>query len=152
MSDERSVSTYLLAGVAAVIVIVGAMVFVVRRPEPSPSRPQQELTAEQKNYLAQIAVSETKMSAARNFLGDTVTYLDAKVTNKGSRLVRQLDLRLEFVDTLNQVVLRETARPITPRTPPLKPGETRAFQVTFEHMPTDWNQAAPAVTPTFISF
>jgi hypothetical protein len=67
-------------------------------------------------------------------------------------VVKQIELELVFVDTLYQVVLRETARPVTLRTPPLKPGETRAFQVPFEHMPFEWNQAPPRITPVSVEF
>jgi hypothetical protein len=41
---------------------------------------------------------------------------------------------------------------VSARTPPLKPGETRAFRVTFEHIPADWNQAAPTITPVYLEF
>ena len=92
------------------------------------------------------------MSAAENFLGATVTYLDAKVTNKGSKTLNRLDIDLTFVDTLNQVVLRERAHPVTPRTAPLPAGESRAFHVTFERMPVDWNQAVPAMMPVYVQF
>jgi hypothetical protein len=109
-------------------------------------------TEEQKAYFLQLEFTDVHMSAAENFLGATVTYLDARVTNKGTKTVRRLDVDLTFVDTLSQVVLREMAHPVTRRTPPLKPGESRAFRVTFEHMPADWNQAAPAMTPVYLQF
>jgi hypothetical protein len=92
------------------------------------------------------------MSAARNFIGDTITYLDARVTNKGSRAVKELELRLEFVDTMDQVVLRDTARPVTSRMLPLEAGQTRALRVSYDHMPADWNQGPPRVTPTYVRF
>jgi hypothetical protein len=110
------------------------------------------LTEEQKAYFRQIEFTDVHMSAAENFLGATMTYLDARVTNKGTKTVRRLELDLTFVDTLSQVVLRERAYPVTRRTPPLKPGESRAFRVTFEHMPVDWNQAAPTMTPVYLQF
>ena len=109
-------------------------------------------TVEQKAYFPQLEFTDLRMSAAENFLGASVTYLDAQVTNKGTKTVRRLDLDLTFVDTLNQVVLRERAHPVTQRTPALKPGESRAFRVTFEHMPVDWNQAAPTMTPVYLQF
>ena len=110
------------------------------------------LTEEQKAYFPQLEFSDARMSAAENFLGATVTYLDARVTNKGTKTVRRLDLDLTLVDTLNQVVLRERAHPVTQRTPPLKPGESKPFRVTFEHMPVDWNQAAPTIVPVYVQF
>jgi hypothetical protein len=109
-------------------------------------------TEEQKAYFRQLEFTDVHMSAAENFLGATVTYLDARMTNKGTKTVRRLDLDLTFVDTLNQVVLRERAHPVTQRTAPLHPGEGRAFRVTFEHMPAEWNQAAPAMTPVYLQF
>jgi len=56
------------------------------------------------------------------------------------------------VDMLSQVILRERAHPVSERTPPLKPGESRAFRITFEHIPVDWNQAAPTMTPVYVQF
>lgn len=111
-----------------------------------------EMSAEQRDYLAALAFSDLRMSAAANFLGDTVTYLDGSVTNKGSKLVHRLDVELNFVDTLNQVVLRETAHPLADSTAPLRPGETHAFRVSFDHMPVDWNQAPPSVKPVYVEF
>jgi len=109
-------------------------------------------TEEQKAYFPQLEFTDLRMSAAQNFLGDNVTYLDARVRNAGTKTVRRLDLDLTFVDMLSQVILRERARPVSERTLPLKPGESRAFRVTFEHIPVDWNQAAPTVTPVYLEF
>ena len=108
------------------------------------------LTEEEKAYLPQLEVTDAQMSAAENFLGNTVTYLDARVTNKGTKTVSRLDVDLTFVDALNQVVLRERAHPVSPRTQPLKPGESKAFRISFEHMPADWNQAAPSMVPVYV--
>lgn len=110
------------------------------------------LTDEQRAYLIALVVTDARMSAAESFAGNSITYLGARVANRGAKRVRALEIQMEFHDTLEQVVLRETARPISPRTPPLKPGETRDFQVSFEHMPADWNQAAPTITITNVEF
>jgi hypothetical protein len=135
-----------ILGIAAV---VAALVF---RSGTPPVAPPPAMTGEAKAYLSQIEAGGARMSAAQNFLGDTVTYLDARLTNKGAMLVRRVDLQLEFFDTLNQVVLRDAAHPVSPRTPPLRPGETRAFRVSFEHMPVDWNQAPPTITVKYVGF
>jgi hypothetical protein len=151
VAEERSTSVYVLAA-AAVLAVVVAVVVLLSRSGSKPSTSSPFLDADQKAYLQQIVVTDAGMSAAENLLGHTVTYLDARVTNKGTKTVRQLDLDLTFVDTLGQVVLRETAHPVTPQMVPLKPGETRPFQVSFEHMPMDWNQAPPAVKPASVQF
>jgi hypothetical protein len=136
---------------AGLAVVVTALVLLVRIGS-GPSSSETHLSEEQKAYLPQIVVTDARMSAAENFLGHTVTYLDAQVSNKDGREVRELELELVFVDTLNQVVLRETARPITLQTRPLEPGQTRSFQVSFEHMPLEWNLAPPAITPKSVQF
>ena len=62
---------------------------------------------EERGYLAQIEVSEAELSAAQNFLGDTVTFVDTRITNQGGQTVERIELQFEFLDTLNQVVLRK---------------------------------------------
>jgi mRNA-degrading endonuclease toxin of MazEF toxin-antitoxin module len=151
VAEQRSIRTYVLIAAGTLAVIVAVLVVLARtgsRPLPT----EAALNAEQKAYLEQIVITDARMSAAENFLGNTVTYLDAEVTNKGSHEVRQLELEIVFVDTLSQVVLRYTARPITLRSNPLRPGQTRSFQVSFEHMPVDWNQALPTITPKSVQF
>ena len=150
MADERSTTVYILMAAAALVVVIGVLI-VISRPRPeAPSGPF--LSADQKAYLAQIVISDTRMSAAENFLGHTVIYLDGQVTNRGNRIVRQVEIQMEFVDMLNQVVLRDKAFPLKPPMPPLKPGETRTFQVSFDHMPAEWNQAAPTITVKSVQF
>jgi len=147
---DRSRFVAILGAAAALAVVVCALLVVTRRRAAPPATPA--LSAEQRAYLGEIAVTGARMSAAQNLVGDTVTYLDAQVGNRGGRVVRGLEIQMEFHDTLNQVVLREKARPVRPRAPPLNPGENRAFQVTFEHMPADWNHAAPTITTTVVDF
>lgn len=151
MAEERPTRDYILVAAAVVAVIVAVLALLARtgsRPSPTAAR----LSAEQKAYLPQIVITDARMSAAENFLGHTVTYLDAQVTNQGGKEVRQVELELVFVDAFHQVVLRETAHPITLHTRPLEPGQTRSFQVSFEHMPLEWNQAPPTITPTSVQF
>ena len=152
---DKGISTLqLIATVgAAMLALVIALVFLWHS-RASTVLPAGNITPpeEQKAYFPQLELAEAHMSAAENFLGNSVTYLDAQVTNKGTKAVRRLDVDLTFVDMLNQVVLRERVHPVTERTPPLKPGESRTFRVTFEHLPVDWNQAVPTMTPVYVQF
>lgn len=153
---ERGLAPLVLILIVAAIMAALIAAFVLFRSatasKPSSPNAHPLFSEEQKAYLEQLEFTDARMSAAENFLGGAVTYLDARVTNKGERVVRGLDVELNFVDTLNQVVLREVAHPISQRTAPLKAGESRSFRVTFEHMPVDWNQAPPAITPVFVQF
>ena len=142
------VSVILAAIVAAFVIAqhrAATRPAAVRAARPAPS-------AEQKAYLDSLPITELHMSAAANFLGATVTYLDGIITNNGAKAVRKVDVELNFVDVLNQVVLRETAHPLAGRPTPLQPGETYAFRVTFDHMPVDWNQAPPRAKAVYVEF
>jgi hypothetical protein len=149
-SMNRSVAVRALVASAAIAALV-ATIFILHRNAESPNASSKP-GADENAYLSQIHVADAQMSAARNYLGDTIYYLDAKVTNAGSKPVASIELQLEYVDTLGQVVLRDSAFPVTTRMPPLKPGMRRAFQVSYDHMPADWNQAPPKVTVLRVEF
>jgi hypothetical protein len=151
-SDLGRSTGVLIAAVAVILgIILGTAVWLAHT-RSTRSQPPVAPTTEERSYLQHIVISDAQVSAATNFLGDMVTYVDAKITNSGTKPVRELDIRLEFSDMLNQVVLCEVTHPITPRIPPLAPGETRPFRATFERMPTEWNQALPAITPVALRF
>ena len=133
----------------ATLVAGGAWLMHARLTRPA-VRPA--LSADARDYLAQIAITDVRMSAAETPLGTTETYLDAHVVNRGSRTVRQLDLQLNFEDMMNQVVLQQISRPVTENTAPLEPGETRNLHITFDHMPAEWNQGPPVFTPVYVEF
>jgi hypothetical protein len=138
-----------ISALIAALVAGGAWLMHARLTRPTVRPP---LSAEARSYLAQIAVADARMSAAETPLGTTETYLDAHVINRGSRTVRQLDLQLDFEDTMNEVVLRQVSRPVTGNTAPLEPGAVRNLHMTFDHMPAEWNQAPPVFTPVYVEF
>jgi len=123
---------------------------------PPASQPLPPLDAETEAYAKTFGLDQLELSRWQNFLGQTVTYLDGRVSNGGDRTVRALELTIEFHDPYGQVVLRETFRPIgggrpspaDPRAAPLPAGESRAFRAAFEHLPADWNQALPRLRVT----
>jgi len=98
------------------------------------------------------------MSTAANFAGQEVTYIEGKISNNGDKTVTGAILLIVFHDTLGQVVQKETQRlmVITTREPyidtaplssaPLKPGQTREFRQTFEHVSSEWNTQLPEIT------
>lgn len=155
--NEHGISNVAIISIVLIVLAGFAITLLVER-HSSPQFPaattesRPPLGPEQKAYLPLLVFGEFHMSAAENFLGNTVIYLDGKVTNRGDKPVRSLDVELNFVDTLNQVVLRETAHPLTRRAGPLAPGETRPFRVTFEHMPADWNQTPPTAKAVYVQF
>jgi len=151
LAEDRSNLKYFIMGVAAVIVMV-AFAIVATRHRPGSASSQAEITPEQKNYLANISFASAKMSAATNFLGQRVIYLDAEISNRGTRAVKQVEISMEFTDVLGQVILRERAGVFPPASLPLQAGETRAFQLFFDRIPSDWNQTPPRITPVTVQF
>jgi len=155
--NDHGISTIAIILIVSVILAAVVAVFVLEQHHAvsgpaSGGAGRPALSAEQKAYLPSLVLSDLRMSAAANFLGDTVTYLDGSITNQGAKPVRRVDVELNFVDTLNQVVLRENAHPLAGSATPLGPGETHAFRVTFDHMPADWNQSPPAARAVYVEF
>jgi len=155
--NDRGVSlpVIILCVVVLLAGVVGAWVlwqhsrqlsFSAASPAPAAMGP------EERAYFASVEYTDLHMSAAENFLGTTVTYLDGRVRNKGAKVLRRVDVELTFVDVLNQVVLRETAHPLARDAAPLPPGGARPFRVAFEHLPVDWNQAPPTIKPVYLEF
>ena len=151
LPEDRSNLKYFIIGIAAIIVMV-AIAIVVTRHRSGGASSQTEITPEQKSYLANISFAGAKMSAASNFLGQRVIYLDAEVSNRGTRALTQVEISMEFADVLGQVILRERAGIFPPASLPLKAGETRPFQLFFDRIPSDWNQTPPRITVVGVQF
>jgi Protein of unknown function (DUF2393) len=111
-------------------------------------------------YAANLVISDVSMSTAANFAGQQVTYIEGKIKNNGNKTVNNVLLQIVFKDSLGQVVQREPAQRlmvITTREPyidtaplssnaPLRPGQTKEFRQTFEHVSGDWNMQLPEIT------
>lgn len=155
--NERGISTsIIILIVSAVLAVVAAiLVLLQHRAATHPAavvaaRPP--MTDAQKAYLPSLAFSDLRVSAAVNFLGDTVTYLDGTVTNKGDKVVSKVEVQLTFFDTIGQLALRETHDPLAGHAKALGPGESSPFRITFEHMPAEWNQAPPRAKAVYVEF
>jgi len=109
--------------------------------------PKSAPTPEEIAYLQKIQIAPGSVEAAQNFLQHTVTTLHATVTNNGKKTVRSLEVNLTFSDIEGKPVQQTKAYAISENTPPLRPGETRPFHVSFDQVPTVWNQAPPQITP-----
>ena len=101
-------------------------------------------------YIKKIEIGGIALSRAENFLHQEVTTLSAEAYNGGTEPVSALNLTTEFSDEMNQVVLRETRRVLGAPDAALAPGERRAFEISFEHVPTTWNMQTPAVRVSYL--
>ncbi len=152
-SDESGrIWTFVGLGVAIVVIVVAVLAIVGRSGRVAPTQPPA--------YAAKLQLSDMKMSAAQNFVGATVTYLDGKITNTGDKTVTRAIVQATFMNSLGQVVQRETqpihvlttgttggiyTDAVDLSTAPLAPGQSRPFRLTMEHISADWNNAAPGL-------
>jgi hypothetical protein len=147
-SQKRNLTPFIV-GLVAVLVVVGIIVVLTR------NRGQQ--AAQVNPYAAKLQISDAKASQAENYVGGTVTYLDATITNTGDKALVGGDMSLVFKNTLNEVVQKETLplRVIVPNPlagypdlvdlnkSPIGPGQSKTVRMTLEHISADWNQAPP---------
>jgi hypothetical protein len=135
--------------VVAVIAVLAAVFYFGR--QKTPSGPQAS------EYAQQLEVSGIKLSAAENYMGGTVTYLDFKITNAGEKALIGADVYAEFKNTMGQIVQKETlplhvlvenqlaGYPdlVDMSRAPVGPGQTRTVRVAVEHISADWDQSYP---------
>jgi Protein of unknown function (DUF2393) len=142
-------------GVAAVIVVVvvGVLIFAGRKKPAAALNTLQPPDA----YGASMPLSQLAMSESENLSGGKLTYLDGHIHNMGSRTVDAVTVQVVFqndetlapqIDTVPLMLIRMT-QPYIDTEPvsadPLKPGEDRAFRLTFEMVPENWNTQMPEV-------
>ena len=142
----------ILIGVVIVAVVVGVLALLLR----SEKKP----VAEPHPYASNLKISDLKMSAAQNFVGATVSYIDGNVTNAGDKTVIHAMVQVVFNDDMGQIAQRENVplRVLQTTGPypdtvdfnlsPLAPGQTKPFRLTFESISTQWNHQYPDIQVT----
>ena len=98
-AEERNWTPFIVGLVAVVIVV--ALIVVV-------SRNKARTTTQPNPYAAKLQLSNPKMSAAENYVGGTVTYLDVNITNTGDEALVGAAMKLVFKNSMNEVVQTET--------------------------------------------
>jgi hypothetical protein len=137
----------LLVGVGAALLLIGIF-YLVARLTPAPAKTVEQplpMGPAEQAYAQQIQFLEPKVARAANFLNQEVTFVFGTVLNNGPRPIRQIEVTLEFHDVFNQVVLRDKQRLFSPTAVPLAPHDRRDFQLGYETLPVQWNQAYPTI-------
>jgi Protein of unknown function (DUF2393) len=152
---EESSLRPVLIGVFIVAVVVGILVMILRSEQKAPAQPP--------SYAANLKFSDLKASAAQNFVGATVSYLDGTVTNNGDKTVIHAVVQITFKDDMGQTAQREELPLRVLRTggpydeavdlnlSPLAPGQSKPFRLTFESISAQWNHAYPEMKITQIN-
>ncbi len=153
--ESDSSRIIIVVAVVAVIAIMGALAFFMReKPQaPKPVSP----------YLASVKLSDLKMSAAENFIGATVSYIDGTLTNASDKTVTHVAVQVEFKDDTGQLAQREDVplqvirnngaytEPVDLSVAPLGPGQSQTFRLTFERISAQWNHAYPDIRVTDVT-
>jgi hypothetical protein len=153
VAEERD-SSRLIIGIAMVAVIGGALAaaFLLREP------PKVAKTASP--YIASLKFSDFKMSAAENFIGHTVSYIDGTITNTGDKTVTHVVVEVVFQDSMGQLAQREELplqvvrtngaylEPVDVGVSPLAPGQRQPFRLTFDSISAQWNRQYPEIRVT----
>jgi Protein of unknown function (DUF2393) len=156
VAEERDSSRVIIViAVVAVIAIMLGLALLLRKP-PEPIKAVSP-------YIASIKLSDFKMSAAENFIGTTVSYLDGTITNSGDKTVTHVVVEVTFKDDTGQIaqqdpvplqVIRNNGaytEPVDLSVAPLAPGQTAPFRLTFERISAQWNRQYPDVRVTDVT-
>jgi hypothetical protein len=152
VEEQDSSKRTIAIAVAVVIAIAVLSAFLLRSQPKTASGPHP--------YAASLKLSNFKMSAAENFVGATVSYVDGTVTNSGDKTVTHAVVEVKFKDDMGQLAQREdiplqvlrTTGPYPEaldfRVAPLGPGQSKPFRLTFESISAQWNHQYPEIQVT----
>jgi hypothetical protein len=145
----------ILTGIVIVGIVVGVLALIFRAEQKKPAAPPA--------YAANLKFSDMKTSAAQNFVGATVSYIDGIITNTGDKAVIHAVAQITFKDELGQTAQREELPIRVLRTggpydeavdlnlSPLEPGQSKPFRPTFENISAQWNHAYPELQITQVT-
>jgi len=154
--EKQKISVAAVAATGAALVAVVAIFWFLFTPRtvhaPEAGSDLVTMTSAEQEYVKNIQVGNISMSRAENFIHQEVTILSGEVRNAGNRPVFNLRLTTTFSDEMNQIALKETRAVLGPSAPLLAPGEERAFEISFDHVPGSWNMQQPSVVVVFLHF
>lgn len=154
----------LSVGALLIIATVSFLIYSSRRDpgrKPAPQAIMQQAPADP--YAAKLEVSGIRMAQAENLLGGRSIYIEGNLKNTGDKTVIGASAEVTFHNSLHEIVQRENhvVRVVLAREPavdiaalsvsPLKPGETKEFQLIFEHVSADWNAQYPELRITTVT-
>jgi hypothetical protein len=132
---------------AVVLLLGGGIVWYFNHPAPLASAPP--LTSDAKAYVRSLQLSDVTMKATESYVKQMVTEIEGKVTNAGTRTVKQVDVYCIFYNVYGEVVLRRRV-PIVMNL--VKPGDSRSFRMPFDDIPESWNNQMPQLVIAGIQF
>jgi len=152
-SLEKRIFNSTLFTILTVVILIATtgFWFLFLRTVP-PTNQQVTLTPEAREYVSKLGLSEVEMKASENYMKATVVEINGKIQNRGDRPLRLVEINCVFYDPYAQVVLRERVAIVKRSGAGLKTGETRAFRLPFDSIPSTWNQTLPQLVIARIDF
>jgi hypothetical protein len=144
-------------GAVVVVVIIAVLVFATRTGKTSAGQSDPN--------TAKLQISDLHMATAQNFAGNSVTYIEGKISNGTGRKVTAARVEVLFKNAIGEIAQDEKSLPVTvllPNTPyvdygtidraPLGPGKSRDFRLTLEHVSADWDGQVPQVKVVSVAY
>ena len=156
VTEEPDSSRRIIVIAVATVILVAVIGAFLMRGQPKGA-------AGPPAYAASLKLSDFKMSAAENFVGATVSYVDGTVTNSGRKTVTHVIVEVNFKDDMGQLAQREniplqvlkTSGPyleaVDFSVSPLGPRQSATFRLTFEGISAQWNHAFPDIQVTDVT-
>lgn len=136
----------LVIGAIAVAVLVAALFYLNR---PVAKSDDAGPSAEAKAYLSNLQLADVNMQASENLMQQRVVEIQGKITNKGQRAIKRIEVECIFDGLDNRSIYRERVPVVTAG---LAPNQTRQFRLPFDSLPDTWNQAMPHLVVAQIQF
>jgi hypothetical protein len=133
------------------ILILGVFSWLTFGPKPPPPPPP-VLTAEGKQYLNNLVLSNVRIQAAESLVNQRVVEILGDISNKGDKTVKLAEVTCVFTDYYGKELTRERVAIIGQTTGPLPPGASKPFRLAFDDLADTWNQALPALVIAQIQF
>jgi len=150
-SEKHKVSYIpIIIGAVTLVLLIGGYLYL--NTERSTDETEEQASAEAKAYLSNLQLSDVKMQAAENFMQQQVVEVDGKITNKGPRALKLIDVYCLFYSVDGHMIHRERVPVVRATGKPLAPNETRNFRLPFDALPDNWNQAMPHLVVAQITF
>jgi hypothetical protein len=153
--EQSSSARIIVLAVVVVFALAGIVALLLRSKPQTASGPPP--------YAANLKLSDFKMSAAENFVGATVSYIDGTITNTGQQAVTHVTVEVVFKDEMGQLAQREDValkvlksngaypEPVDLNVSPLGPGQSQPFRLTFETISAQWNHQYPEIQITSVT-
>jgi hypothetical protein len=154
--ERRSWLPWIVAGAVVVAVLIWLL---VSSHQQRAAQQAENASATPDAYASQLSIGNLQMSEAANFAGGKVTYVDGTITNKGDKIVTGVNVVVTFHNDIGEppqktpmpLTLIRTREPYVDIEPvsaePLKPGDSHAFRLIFDHVSPTWNQQYPTIQP-----